>query len=278
MSWGLALSGGAACGLSNAGILDALEKEKLKPDVIAGNSMGAIIGALYALGYDINTLQALKNGIKIYNIARPSDRPMQGGLQGGLMRQDLRRHLHDLLKDRCLGDCRIPFLCTAGRLKETIEWQRILRPGFAEYLLQRIEKHVFGPEVRILDAIMASSAIPVLFSPVAVEGELYIDLCLFGAIPSLEMRQWQSPDIIIGTDTTPSYPHLSKLLPKPWHAFLRAGYESLEECRNACDLVITPKLPASPIRFDKGDLFWKAGEQAAEIQMNNIHTLLQNRS
>jgi len=278
MSWGLVLSGGAACGISNAGVLQVLEAENLKPDAIAGSSMGAIIGAIYALGYDIDTLHTLLDGIKMSNIAQVSGNPIKNGLHGGLMQQNLEHHLRNLLQDKRIGDCRIPFLCTAGRLKENIEWQRILQPNFTEYVFQRVEKHTFGPEVRILDAIMASSAIPVLFSPASVEGERYIDLCMFGAIPSLEMRQKQAPDIVIGTDTVPSYPIVSKLMPRPWHAFLQEGYAMLDESRKACDLVITPKLSASPFRFDKGNQFWKAEAQAATMQLGSIRTLLQNRA
>gem|GEM_PF-6527410 len=49
--WGLVLMGGGARGLAHIGVLDALQKEGLSPDVIVGTSMGAIIGGLFAAGF-----------------------------------------------------------------------------------------------------------------------------------------------------------------------------------------------------------------------------------
>src|SRR4030095_12501140 len=49
--WALVLSGGAARGIAHIGVLRALEEEGLRPGVVCGTSMGALIGALYATGY-----------------------------------------------------------------------------------------------------------------------------------------------------------------------------------------------------------------------------------
>lgn len=56
---GLVLSGGAARGLAHIGVLKALEEQGVKIDAIAGTSMGAVIGGLYASGYKIDELEKL---------------------------------------------------------------------------------------------------------------------------------------------------------------------------------------------------------------------------
>ncbi|NJM16566.1 MAG: phospholipase, partial [Bacteroidales bacterium] len=67
---GLVLSGGAARGFAHLGILQALEENNLKPDIISGVSAGAIAGAFYADGYSpIEILQILK-GKKMWEYVR----------------------------------------------------------------------------------------------------------------------------------------------------------------------------------------------------------------
>ena len=60
---GLVLSGGAARGLAHIGVLKALEEQGIKIDAIAGTSMGAVVGGLYASGYKVDELEKLALGI-----------------------------------------------------------------------------------------------------------------------------------------------------------------------------------------------------------------------
>ena len=53
------MSGGGAKGLAHVGVLKVLEEAGICPDFITGTSMGSIIGGLYALGYDAQTLDSL---------------------------------------------------------------------------------------------------------------------------------------------------------------------------------------------------------------------------
>lgn len=276
MTWGLALSGGAAYGLANAGILSVLEREGLRPDCIAGSSMGAIVGALYAYKGSAAALPPLCKRLGISNVARLSDHPLKGGhLHGGLFRQELAAHLEDILGDAVIGDCAIPFVCIAGRVKEPISWSRILLPGFTDDILTRVEPVMLPPDTRLLDAIMASSAIPVAFSPVIIDGDEYVDLVHFGAIPARTLRNAFHPDIVIGTNTNPVYGTLMKYLPASWSEFLERGYEELEKSMESCDLVITPLLTSSPLRFDKVDTFVQAGEAAAKEVLPEVKRLIQ---
>lgn len=274
MTWGLALSGGAAYGLANAGILKVLEREGYKPDYIAGGSMGAIVGALYAFTGSTKALDELASTLTMRNVARWSDEPLKNGLHGGLFRQELSKHIEDIVGTSTISECKIPFVCIAGRVKSRISWTKIVIPGFADEVVTSIEPVTFGPETTLIDALMASSAIPVIFSPVVIDSEEYIDLVHFGAIPARTLQSAYHPDVIIGTNTTPIYKDLMKYLPQGWKEFMQRGYTEIAKSREACDLVITPELTSAPFRFDKATEFVKAGEEAAISAIPHIRELV----
>ncbi len=273
-SWGLVLSGGAACGLANIGVLDVLEEQALRPGCIAGSSMGAIVAALYALGHSPAVMKQVTSDLSPARVVRLSARPLRSGLHGGLLEQQLERHLQPLIGDARIGDCRIPFVCVAGRVSAPIRWERLLMPGFLEHLRESVEAHVFTDDTRILDAIRASSAIPVVFSPAEVDGEEFVDLVHFGPIPARALRRMHAPDVVIATDTQPSSESIEPFMPGPLRNFLLAGREETALSIAACDLVVRPQLPASPLRFDEGHAFFEAGAAAARAHIEAIRALL----
>ena len=123
----------------------------------------------------------------------------------------------------------------------------------------------------------ASRAIPVVFSPVDIDGDEFVDLVHFGPIPARALRRVHSPEIVIATDTQPSYESLEPIMPKPLREFIAAGREETEASIAACDLVIRPQLPASPLRFDRGDDFFEAGSRAAMTAVDDVRSLLSRR-
>lgn len=274
MAWGLVFSGGIAAGIANIGVLQVLEREGLKPDYIAGSSMGAIVGALAALGYPAEVFDGILKKLNPLAIAELSENTMKEGLHGGVFRQKLRDFLGDLVDGKTIDDCTIPFLCVAGKVAKPIAWETIATPGFTAEVLASVEPHFFRHNTKLIDALMATSAVPVLFSPVRIGDDTFIDLCSFGAVPARTLRDIYMPDVIIATDTQPRYASLSKLLPQGWREFLRAGEASLDESLAACDLVIKPDLPFGPLRFDKADAFVKAGRDAAEKALPAIRALV----
>ncbi|MDD4627809.1 MAG: patatin-like phospholipase family protein [Candidatus Peribacteraceae bacterium] len=277
MSWGLVLSGGAAFGIANGGVIEVLEREKLKPDCVAGSSMGAIIAATYAMGIPVSELHACVRKLTLGNVACLSKHPLKGGLCGGILRQNLEHHLEPLLGDARIADCKIPFVCTAGRVKKPIQWLHILKKGFTEEILSGVEFHVFSPETRLLDAVMASSAIPVVFSPVEIDGKQYVDLCHFGPIPARALQSKCHPEKIIATDTYPTYEALRNFLPGGWNEFLEAGYAEIRKSKAVCDLLIKPVMPFALFRFDKGEEFWQAGKKAAAKCIADVRAIIQRQ-
>jgi NTE family protein len=273
--WGLVLSGGAACGLANVGVLEVLHEAGLRPGCVAGSSMGAIVASLYATGHPPSVLRELAGSIDALSVARLSQRPFKGGLHGGLLQQELDRHLAPLLGDARIGECEIPFVCVAARILRPVRWQRMLLPGFADHVRENLALHIFPTETRILDAVRASSAIPVLFSPARVDGEEFVDLMHFGPIPARSLREVHGPEIVIATDTQPVYTRLEPWLPPGLKAFIAEGRSETQLSLDACDLVIRPPLPAPMFRFDLGEAFAAAGAEETRQRLAEIHALLQ---
>jgi NTE family protein len=155
---GLVLSGGGTRGFAHLGVITALFEKGIKPDVIAGTSAGAIAGAFAAAGknpHDI--LELLKKG-SFFNYSK---------LQiprNGLMKLDgLKEVLHNQIPAKNIEDLDIPFFVTLSNLN-----------------LGTIEYRNSGPLDKI---VLASSSIPILFSPVAIDGNIYVDGGLLDNIP-----------------------------------------------------------------------------------------------
>lgn len=159
MTTALVLSGGASLGSIQVGMLLALEEEGVRPDLIAGTSVGAINGAWLASGRSAENLASIWQGLRRSDLFPM--RPLVG-LRGFVGRRShfipdsgLRRLLEKHLTFARLEDAAVPFLVitTDARSGEEV----ILRTGSA------------------VEAILASAALPGVFPPVELDGQILID-------------------------------------------------------------------------------------------------------
>ncbi len=158
-SIGLALGGGAARGWSHIAVLRELDAQGIRPDVIAGTSIGALVGAAYALDR-LEVLEQWVRGMRWPELAGYFDIRLEGGLIAG---ERLMTALADLLGDADFSACRIPFAAVATDLETGQEcWLR---------------------EGRVLDAVRASIAMPILFAPVWREQTWLVDGGLVNPVP-----------------------------------------------------------------------------------------------
>ncbi|HVW66194.1 MAG TPA: patatin-like phospholipase family protein [Candidatus Peribacteraceae bacterium] len=273
MKWGLVLSGGGALGLANVGILEVLERENLRPNSVAASSMGAIIGALYCVGIKPSEMEDLCIRWSLRDFLHHYPWPFRR-FQKALFRFTFRKKMLHLLHQTRIRDCTTQFLCIAGRQKKQIQWSNMLRKGFAEEATRNLEPYVFPPDTRMLDAIMASSAIPPFFHPIRIGIDMFVDLCNFAGAPAHIMRTRLHPDIVIATDTAPRYGLLTRMLPPSWSKILNASEDLLKLNAKAADLIILPDMPASTWRFDKAEAFIEAGRKAAEKALPEIKRLI----
>ncbi len=157
---GLALGGGSARGWAHIGVIRALEEAGLYPAVVAGCSIGAVVGGCYAAG-KLDLLEAFALGLTKRRVMGLLDLRLSGsGLIGGAR---LRRRLVQDLADRRIEDLPVRF---AGVATE-------LGTGHEVWLSR-------GP---LVEAVQASYALPGIFPPVRLEGRLLMDGTLVNPVP-----------------------------------------------------------------------------------------------
>jgi len=159
---GLALGGGATKGTSIFAIIEELEKLNLKIDFISGTSVGAIIGAYYALYGEVSTLKDeilsfnKSDWIKFADLNRIPKKSL-------IKAKKYRKFLESKFGDKKFSDTKIPLVISATNLTT----------GKAEYF----EKG------SIIDAVVASSAFPGIFPPLKKNDCIYIDGGVLNNLP-----------------------------------------------------------------------------------------------
>lgn len=177
---GYALGGGAARGLFHIGVLGVLEEHGVYPDVIAGTSMGSIIGALYASGFKASDLKRIALDMDWRQIVRLSDIPVP--LNGLISGRNIIALLKSILKDRTFSQLKIPYSCVATDLISG-------------------EQVVFD-DGSLIEAVRASISIPLIFTPVKVRGRVLVDGGLVNVVPVSVCRD-MGADFVIGVNAIP---------------------------------------------------------------------------
>jgi len=157
---GLALGSGVARGWAHIGVLHALEEAGLKPDIVAGTSIGALIGGAYVAGR-LPELEAWALRLNRLKLSRMFD--FQFGGSGVIAGRRVLQALHPDILSFDIADLPIPFVCVATDLASGHEvW---LRDG------------------SLIESLRASYAVPGLFPPVDKDGRWLIDGALANPVP-----------------------------------------------------------------------------------------------
>lgn len=178
---GYALGGGAARGLFHIGVLSVLEEYGVAPDIIAGTSMGSIIGALYASGLKTSDLKQIACSIDWKQVIRLTDivaLPKRGLIQG----KRIVAVLKSILGETGFSQLKYKYAAVAADL----------------YTGQQV---VFT-EGSLIDAIRASISIPGIFTPVYCEGRYLVDGGLVNVVPVSVCRDLGA-DFVIGVNVIP---------------------------------------------------------------------------
>ena len=155
---GIVLSGGAARGFTHLGVLKALEEFGMKPDIISGVSAGAIAGSLYADGYAPEEIMQIYTRKSIFEFMQMTV-PKTGFFKPTGLKETL---LKNLRADR-FDQLKIPLVVTATNLLV----------GKSEYFR----------EGNLVEAILASSCVPVVFEAIMINKIPYIDGGIMNNLP-----------------------------------------------------------------------------------------------
>ena len=173
---GIALSGGAVRGISHIGILKVLERENIPITFIAGTSIGALIGALYASGIKANELEQIAKTTKWRKLIDFTV-PKTGFIAG----KKIEKYIRDIIKNKNFEDLPIPLSIVATELN-------------------RGEKVIFN-QGNLTKAIRTSISIPGVFEPVIEKNSILVDGALVDPIP-IDLVKEMGADIVIATDLT----------------------------------------------------------------------------
>ena len=157
---GLALGGGAAHGWAQIGLLEVLEANGLKPHVIAGSSIGAVVGGCYAAG-KLGGLETFARSLTPRRVFSLMDFTFNGAglLSGGRLRTMLEAQLgHVDISDLALQFAAVATQCKTGQ-------------------------EIWLTSGRLSDAVRASYALPGIFEPVRIGGDWLFDGALVNPVP-----------------------------------------------------------------------------------------------
>ena len=281
---GLVLSGGGAKGAAHAGVIKKLEDMGIPIDYIGGTSLGAVVGGLYAIGYEPDQIAEVMKSMdfKKYSLNLPGRQKLgkldkqyydkyvfslpvkklwgfqisRKGLSNG---HNLLRHLYRLtkssIKERDFSKFKIPFLCVSTDLVTGEE--------------------VVIKEGNLAKVLRASSSFPTVFEPFDLDGRLMVDGGITNNFPASHVKD-MGADILIGVDVQTELSSRDGLSSVYQIIDQMSSFRMAERNRNEreiCDLIIRPDISGvgvmdlgeASVMVDRGFLAAQHSEELDEI-------------
>lgn len=248
---GLALGSGAARGLAHIGVLKVLERNNIPIDYISGASIGAVIGALYAATRNVAEMEKVVTEAdwKLYlSLIDPT--VVNGMIKGEKIKKFLRRFVGDMT----FADLKIPLSIVATDLQT----------GEPVYL----EKG------DVAEAIMASSAIPLVFQPSKIDDRVLVDGGLSSPVP-IDILRRHGMKKVIAVNLDADYFSKRKVNLSVGELALQTiqllRYHLAERDVKSADVVINPAVgDIIGHRFDVGAAAIAEGEKATQKFLTKI--------
>lgn len=266
-TWALVLMGGGARGLAHVGVLRVLEKNGLVPDVIAGTSMGAIVGGCYAAGIPAAKLTEWLGGLRIDDFSEKGAPPKvfkrpKNLFEYVLLEDTKHRFFGKLGLDkgdaieayfkRCVGEVRIEdlpvkFACNAVDL---VTGREVL--------------FTTGP---LYKALRATMSLPLVFAPVRTGPSLLLDGGIVNSAP-VEAARGMGAEVAVLVDIHRPLKRLAAARIKSTRQVIQRTVEvaaaaSFEERARAADFVIRVPVDRSILEFAEARKIAARGERAA---------------
>lgn len=171
---GLALGGGAVRGAAHLGVLKTLDDAELKPDCLAGTSIGAFVAALYAFGQTPEQILNTIRELELFDIARIRLQKL-----GLMSHDDMGKLIRAAIGEQNIEDSPIPLAIVATDLVS----------GHAVVMTE-------GP---LIPAVLASTCIPGVFSPIKHNGKMLVDGGLVENVPVSQLPKLGA-DVVVGVN------------------------------------------------------------------------------
>lgn len=252
---GLCLSGGGAKGIAHAGVLKFLEEQHLTVDELAGTSSGAIVACMYASGKKPDDILNFFKSVYLFSLKHFTFK------RGGMLNSTaFSNYFYEVFGETKIGDLKINTKITAtdlvkGRLK------------------------IFDNNTRIVDAILASTAVPGVVTPHVINGTIYGDGGILNHFPvDLLLEEC---DILIGVYVsslqTVEATHLNSLRAVTSRAFNLLSANADYQKFKLCNWLIKPNELAAFNTFEtnktKMEAIFEIGYEAAKSSFTELNTI-----
>lgn len=275
---GLALSGGGISGTTHVGVLCAFEEAGIKVDMIAGTSAGAIVAALYGCGYTTGQMANMMSKISRkwldYDIAGLLAKLLnrQAAYSGLVKGTRIRDFLTGAVGDTRMGDLRRPVAITSTDIRAA---QQVLFTSMP--FKTPCEGVELIMEAKVVDAVLASLAIPGFFRPVVLEDRVLVDGGVMDNCPVAAARA-MGADRVIAIDLVSVKPldipftSVRKVLERVLS--MNLARLSKENTRDA-DLVLRPEVSmVGVLDFTSGPQCMEFGYEYAQKRIPDVKRLL----
>jgi NTE family protein len=285
---GLVFSGGGASGLAHVGVLKALEENNIPIDFITGTSAGAMIGALYSIGYSakeieqlvlsdqfqlmaygelereyIFSLRAEDENASMISVPFSKDSLLSKSLPTSLITPALMDYQMLITLGRASASRHdnfdslfIPFRCVASDITN--------------------KKSVIFKNGKLNEVVRASMTFPFYMNPIRIDGNLLFDGGLYNNFPIDVMYHHFDPDFIIGSNVSFNEPPPSD---DDVFSHIRTMFMTKTTFQLPCEygIMIEPDLNLSTFDFNKAEEAIEAGYQAALLQIESIQSSVTRR-
>lgn len=252
---GLALGGGGAKGLAHIGVIKELERMGVEISFISGTSMGALIGGYYAATRDIQWLEDFFLSIQKDDVF--SSVHMMRKKDGEMFKHGLLEKIKERIRGINIEETKIPFSSVTTDV-ETGE-EVTLRQG------------------NLVDAIQASTALPLVFAPIRIDGRVLMDGGFVNPVPADIVRE-MGAEFVIAVDVSSKWVNLEKESLNPMkiysmipQALTIIEYQLARNILKSADIVLNPMvLNYHWNDFEFGKDLMKLGATEAKIRMKDI--------
>lgn len=285
---GLVLGGGGARGAAHIGVLKVLERERIPVCAIAGTSMGAIVGSLYAIGYSPDEIEAVLGSVDWKDVF--DDDPGRIDLPMRRKQEDL-RYLLDFKLGLRDGRVLLPRGVVQGQ-KLNLLLRRLLLPAWQVESFDDlpIPFRCVGTDIGrgegvvfdrgdLATAVRASMSVPGAFAPIRVDGRLMVDGGLHNNVPVDVVRGMGADRVIVVNVAAPLEPE--EALDSPFAIsmqmltmLMKERTDTVMRAMRAEDIALTPDLgDIGSASFDRAREAIPTGIAAAERELARLREL-----
>jgi len=273
-TWALVLMGGGARGLAHVGVIRVLEKNGLFPDVVAGTSMGGLVGGLFAAGVSAKRMTEMIGGMDL------------DGAAGGPAGRTLFKRSRNLFEHVMLSDYRNRVFTRMGLQKEDAV-QAYIKRYVGNVLIEDLPvkflcnavdlvsgKEVLFTKGRLYRAMRATMSLPIAFEPVRERRRLLVDGGILNSAP-VEAARAAGAEVTVLVDI---HRPLKRMPPEKIKSAFQivqrtvdvASAASFDERARRADFVLRVPVDQGVLQFSKPRAIVAKGERVATAELEAL--------